>query len=150
MDFTAIIHLVLAFTAIISGAVIVARKKGDLLHARLGKIFVASMVLVNLTAFSFLPKYGFTIFQPLALWSLICVTLGYYFAAKKPNKNWLVCHFYFITYAYAGVVAAALARIPLSFGLLVNQSALISIAVVFSVSIYFIEKHGKKLRTVKM
>jgi uncharacterized membrane protein len=146
VDIISITHITLAITAIISGAIIVARKKGDVFHTKLGKIFVSSMVLVNVTAFALWPKYGFTFFQPLALWNLVWVLLGYYFAAKKPNKNWLSSHFYFITYAYAGVVAAGMARIPMSLGFLPNESAFISIALVFGISVYVIEKQGRKLR----
>jgi|TARA_B110000908_G_C9824171_1_gene258462 uncharacterized membrane protein len=148
MDIITIIHVTLAVTATISGAIVMSRKKGDIFHTRWGKLFVASMVFVNITAFAFLPKYGFTIFQPLALWNLVWVICGYYYAAKKPNKNWLINHFYFMTYAYVGVVAAAVARIPLSFGFLPYESAFIAIAFVFGISVYVIEKQGKKLRAL--
>jgi hypothetical protein len=42
-------------------------------------------------------------------------------------------------------VAAAVARIPLSFGFLPYESAFIAIAFVFGISVYVIEKQGKKL-----
>jgi uncharacterized membrane protein len=145
MDFISITHVTLAVTATLSGAIVLARRKGDVLHTRLGKLFIACMVLVNITAFALWPKYGFTFFQPLALWNLVWVLLGYYYATKKPNKNWLINHYYFMSYAYVGVLAAALARIPLSFGFLPNEAAFISIAVVFGISTYLIEKQGKKL-----
>jgi uncharacterized membrane protein len=148
MDIITIIHVTLAVTATVSGAIVMSRKKGDIFHTKLGKLFVVNMISVNLTAFTFLPKYGFTIFQPLALWNLVWVFFGYYYAAKKPNKNWLINHFYFMTYAYVGVVATAVARIPLSFGFLPNESAFIAIALVFGISVYFIEKQGKKLRAI--
>ncbi len=45
-----------------------SRKKGDIFHTQLGKLFFVSMASVNITVSAFLPKYGFTIFQPLALW----------------------------------------------------------------------------------
>jgi len=146
MDFISLTHVTLAITATLSGAIVLARKKGDLLHSWLGKLFIASMVLVNVTAFALWPKYGFTFFQALALWNLVWVLFGYYYATKKPNENWLINHYYFMSYAYAGVLAAALARIPMSLGFLPNESAFIAIAVVFSLSVYLIEKQGKKLK----
>jgi len=148
MDIISIIHVTFAVVANISGAIVLARRKGDVLHTMLGKLFITCMVLVNITAFALWPKYGFTFFQPLALWNLVWVLLGYYHAVKKPNKNWLINHYYFMSYAYVGVLAAALARIPLSFGFLPNEAALISIAVVFGISAYLIEKQGKKLRVI--
>jgi uncharacterized membrane protein len=93
MDIITIIHVTLAVTATISGAIVMSRNKGDIFHTQLGKLFVASIVLVNITEFVFLPKYGFSIFQPLALWNLVWVLCGYYYAAKKPNKNWLITIF---------------------------------------------------------
>lgn len=146
MEFISTTHVVLAITGTISGAIVIARRKGDVFHTLLGKVFVLSMILVNVTAFGMWPKYGFTFFQPLALWNLVYVLLGYYYAAKKPNENWLLNHYYFISYAYAGVLAAALARIPLSFGLSAYESALVAIGFVFGISVVVIEKFGKKLK----
>ncbi len=150
MDMILNIHTTFAIAAVISGAIILARKKGDVFHTRLGKMFVASMILVNLTAFALWPKYGFSFFQPLALWNLVWVLFGYYYAVKKPNKNWLISHYYFITYAYVGVLAAGAARIPFSFGLSPGLSAFVAIAVVFCVSAYIIEKHGKKVAAISV
>jgi uncharacterized membrane protein len=150
MDLILNIHTTLAITAVLTGAIILARKKGDVFHTRLGKIFVASMILVNITAFALWPKYGFSFFQPLALWNLVWVLFGYYYAVKKPNKNWLISHYYFITYAYVGVVAAGAARIPLIFGISPGPAAFIAIAVVFCISAYFIEKQSKKLAVVSV
>ncbi|WP_448569965.1 DUF2306 domain-containing protein [Thalassotalea ganghwensis] len=148
MDFITLTHVSLAITGVVSGAIVITRRKGDVFHTLLGKVFVLSMVLVNVTAFALWPKYGFTFFQPLALWNLVWVLLGYYYAARKPNKNWLVSHYYFISYAYVGVLAAAVARIPLSFGLAPGESAFVSIAVVFGISVFVIEKFSKKIRKV--
>lgn len=53
-----------------------------------------------------------------------------------------------MTYSYVGVLAAAVARIPLSFGFFPYESAFIAIALVFGSSRYVIEKQGKKLRAI--
>jgi len=72
MDIITINHVTLAVTvtvtATISGTIVMSRKKGDIFHTQLGKLFFVSMVSVNITASAFLPKYGFTLFQSLALW----------------------------------------------------------------------------------
>lgn len=59
-------------------AIVISRKKGDISHTQLGKLFFVSMVSVNITASAFLPKYGFTLFQPLALWHWVWALCGYY------------------------------------------------------------------------
>ncbi|WP_394174346.1 DUF2306 domain-containing protein [Thalassotalea litorea] len=150
MLFITMTHAALAILATITGAFVLARRKGDISHTTLGKIFVISMILVNLSAFSFWPKYGFTFFQVLALWNLIWVLLGYYYAYKKPNNNWLVNHYYYISYAYLGVLAATVARLPVTLEFAPTESALISLVVVFGFGAYYIEKIGKKVREYRL
>lgn len=145
MDINSSIHLTFAIIGLVSGAVILYRKKGDVIHTWLGKVFITSMVLVNLTAFAFWPEHGFTFFQILAVWNLVWVLLGYYFAAKKPTKKWLGYHYYFVTYAYLGVLAAAIARAPLALNISPGISTFIAIAVVFGVGAYFIERNSSKV-----
>ncbi|GGW79713.1 DUF2306 domain-containing protein [Alteromonas halophila] len=146
MDVLSFLHILFAVVGLISGAIAIAKRKGDVFHTWIGRTFVASMVFVNVSAFAMWPKYGFSFFQPLALWNLIWLLLGYYYAAKKPNKKWLVNHFYFIAYAYVGVLAAAIARIPASLGFAPAEAAFISIGVVFCIAAAFIEKYGKRIK----
>ncbi|GAB1264707.1 DUF2306 domain-containing protein [Aurantivibrio infirmus] len=150
MDLISYIHLTFAITGLLSGLTVLIRKKGDVFHTWLGKIFVASMILVNLTAFAFWPEYGFTFFQPLAVLNLVWVLLGYYYAVKKPHKKWLTYHYYFFTYAYLGVLAAATARIPIVLGLSLGISTLIAMVAVFGIGAYFIEKNAKKIAAISV
>ena len=106
------------------------------------------MILTDVTAFLFIPKYGFTWFIALAVLNLTYILIGLWYALKRPGKLWVVHHFYYFSYAYLGVLAAAFGRVPLILTSSIDFAALISIALVFGIGIPLIERTGKKLRLV--
>jgi uncharacterized membrane protein len=143
MDIISTLHVACAIYATLIGAYVLFTPKGTNQHKMLGRTFMFAMLSVNVSAFMLYPKHGFTIFQPLAVISLIYIVLSLYFVVKKPNKNWLTNHYYFICYAYLGVTAAALARFPLAFGIESVAAAFIMIAITFALGGYLIERNVK-------
>jgi uncharacterized membrane protein len=137
------LHVFSALFATIVGAVVLMQTKGTKQHKMLGRSFAIAMLIVNVTAFAMYPKHGFSIFQPLALWSTINVLAAVYYAVKKTKENWLVYHYYFICYAYLGVLAAALARVPQALGINATSSAFIAIGIVFLIGMMVLEKNAK-------
>lgn len=140
MTILSFLHVACALFATVVGTVVLLQPKGTKTHKRLGHSFVFAMLIVNVSAFAFYPKHGFSIFQPLALWSLISIVVAVYYAVKKPKENWLVYHYYFICYAYLGVVAAAAARVPYAIGIERAYSEMMAIGIVFAIGIFMIEK----------
>lgn len=140
------IHVAVAIYSVIAGALVLRNRKGTVLHTWLGRSFVAAMAMTDLSSFGLLPKYGITWFHALAIWNALYIALGLYYALRRPSPTWIVHHFYFFSYAYLGVLAAAVARVPLLAGRDVTASALIAIAIVFGVGAVLIERTGKRLR----
>ena len=148
MNIISPLHLFLAVYSVFAGAIILRNRKGTVLHTWLGRSFVAAMILTDVTAFLFIPKYGFTWFIALAVLNLTYILIGLWYALKRPGKLWVVHHFYYFSYAYLGVLAAAFGRVPLILTSSIDFAALISIALVFGIGIPLIERTGKKLRLV--
>lgn len=146
MSILTFIHLLAAAYSIGSGALVLRNRKGTVLHTWLGRSFVAAMVATDLTAFMFVPEYGFTWLAALAALNLAYILIGLWFALARRGKLWVVNHFYFLTYAFLGVVAAAVGRVPLLVTPSVDLAALVSIIVVFGVGVPLVERTGKRLR----
>ncbi len=99
--------------ALTSGCVVIVMKKGGPRHRFLGTIYAGSMLGLNGTALMIYRLFGgFGPFHVLALLSLVTVVAG--MAAvlrRRPRKNWLEHHAYWMTWSYVGLVAAAVAEI---------------------------------------
>lgn len=150
MSILTLLHVCSAILATLLGAIALAQPKGSPWHKLAGYCFFVSMLTTDITGFLFLPKHGFSFFQLLSLWNLTTLVAGIYFVAKKPGQDWLLKHFYFVNYAYLGVVAAAAARVPQLFGIAPDLSALIGIGFVFGIGSFCIEKHAKQLTTTQV
>lgn len=147
METISALHQVAAVYAFIIGAVVLRNRKGTVLHTWLGRSFVASMVVTDLSAFALMPEYGFTWFHALAVWNLIYITLGLWYALRRPSHAWIVHHFYYFSYAYLGVLAAAVARVPLVIVNDITVSAIVAISIIFGVGVVLIERTGKRLKS---
>lgn len=107
------LHLVLAITALLTGAAVACRSKGDQRHRTLGYIYSASLLLVNLSALSVYEESGEPgPFHILALVSLVTLISGLIPALlRRPANFWLNFHAYFMSWSYTGLVAAGVAQI---------------------------------------
>ncbi len=102
-------HTALATGALFLGGGVLCLPKGTELHRVLGVSYVLCMFGVNLTALTIYhgPR-GFGAFHVLALANLALVLVGFAAAfRKRPRGRWLHSHYYFISWSYVGLCAAA-------------------------------------------
>lgn len=113
-----IAHVSLATGALVLGALVVLRRKGDRLHRTLGHLYVGAMLGTNVTALCIYRLFGvFGPFHLAALLSLATTVAGLVpVVARWPRRTWYEYHARFMSWSYVGLVAAAvseaLVRIP--------------------------------------
>ena len=112
----AALHIASAIAALVLGALVLRRRKGDGRHRAFGRMYFASMLTVNLTALPITRLFGgFGPFHAAALVSLATVIPGVLVVRKK-NPGWLEKHYFWMTFSYVGLLAAAtseaLTRVP--------------------------------------
>lgn len=102
------LHTTLAVVALVTGAVVLLRRKGGASHRRIGWTYAVSMFGVNLTAFGLYELFGgFGPFHAAALLSLVTVIMGVIPAwRRRPRGEWIVRHYYWMTWSYVGLLAA--------------------------------------------
>lgn len=103
------IHTVLAAAAIVLGMVqFLTRKRGSL-HRAVGYAFVYALLIADFAAllvFEF--TGGFNILHFGALASLACIAAGMWPVLRSPRRpDWRERHFFRISWAYVGLLAAA-------------------------------------------
>jgi uncharacterized membrane protein len=103
------VHTVLAAAGIVLGLAQLLRVKGGSIHRALGYAFVYAMLIADGTAmlvFQFTGK--FNILHVGAVVNLLCIVLAIVPALRSPRpSNWKVQHYYFMCWAYVGLLAAA-------------------------------------------
>lgn len=113
MGILGLIHVGFGMLALVLGLVIFRITKGTQLHRRLGYLYVASMLGLNVTALLIYRVFGtFGPFHVLAVISLVTVVGGLipaYF--KQPKEKWLRRHYEGICWSYVGLLAATSAEI---------------------------------------
>lgn len=109
----ATLHLVFAIAALAAGATVMFRPKGDPRHRILGYCYVASLLLVNVSALSVYEDSAVAgPFHVLAAVSLVTLFSGFvpvFF--RRPASRWLGLHAYFMSWSYVGLVAAGTAQL---------------------------------------
>lgn len=116
------LHLASALLAMVLGAVVLLRRKGDHVHKRAGYAYVIAMALVNLTAFGLYRLFGtFGPFHVAALVSGLTVFAGMFNILRRPRRpNSMVSHMVFMYWSVIGLYAAffseAMVRLPLPGG----------------------------------
>jgi uncharacterized membrane protein len=106
-----LLHVVFALASLLTGTLVLLRRKGNATHRRLGRAYLFSMLGLNLTALLNYELFGF--FGPfhwMALISLASV-LGGYLTVRRKRPGWKHAHAYFMTGSYVGLVAATVAEI---------------------------------------
>lgn len=117
-DTTGLIHLIASVLALIFGTMVLMIKKGTKSHVRLGYGYVASMVILLITAFMIYRLFnGWGIFHYISLVSLGTLGLGMIpIWIKKPAASWKYLHFSFMYWSviglYSAFAAEMMTRIP--------------------------------------
>lgn len=106
------IHLASAIVALVAGAWVVLRPKGTAIHRRMGWVYAASMLILNITALLIYRLTGsFGPFHIAAIVSLATLIAGIIPAwRRKPADKWLDRHYFFMAYSYMGLLAATVAE----------------------------------------
>lgn len=112
MDLLGLGHFATAVTAIVTGAIVVLRPKGTVFHRWCGRVYLASMLIVNISALSIYDLWGhFGPFHAAAVVSLVSVLLGAQAAwRRKPRRGWRIAHAYWMSWSYVGLLAAAVSE----------------------------------------
>ena len=106
------LHLASALAALATGAWVVLRPKGSATHRRVGWVYAASMLTLNVTALMIYRLTGtFGPFHIAALVSLGSLIAGIVPAwRRRPVHTWLDRHYYWMAYSYVGLLAATVAE----------------------------------------
>ena len=107
------LHVGFGVAAIASGAAVLLRRKGTASHRRLGWAYAAAMLGLNGTAMLIYRLFGgFGPFHVAALASLLTLVGGLVpVIRRRPADRWLERHYYWMTYSYAGLLAATMSEI---------------------------------------
>ncbi len=107
-------HLGAASLALVLGAVVFLRRKGDRAHRAAGALFSAALLAVNLSALSmYAMSGGFNMFHALAILSLAALVPGVvmiYVYKRTRNSEHLATHAECMAWAYYGVAGAGFAQ----------------------------------------
>lgn len=134
MDWLGLSHFITALAAILTGAVVVLRPKGTKFHKWMGRVYFATMLVVNVSALSIYELFnGFGPFHVAAIISLASVLMGVQ-AAWRRHKNWRIAHAYWMSWSYVGLLAAAVSEtstryLALPFGWTVAAATFITIGI---------------------
>jgi len=105
------IHVGFALVALVTGAVVLARRKGTRTHRRWGWVYAVSMFGLNASAFSIYRLFGgFGAFHVAALVSSATL-VGGMTAALRRRPGWVARHYRWMTWSYVGLVAAAVSEV---------------------------------------
>ncbi|MEM6524316.1 MAG: DUF2306 domain-containing protein [Bacteroidota bacterium] len=101
------IHFLASCLALITGTYVLLATKGSQLHKKIGYVYVASMVVLLITAFMIYRLFGgFGIFHVAAIVSSVTLAAGMIPAIRKKNKNWVILHFSWMYWSIMGLYAA--------------------------------------------
>jgi uncharacterized membrane protein len=107
------IHTAAAVASLGLGAAVLLRGKGTSTHRRIGWTYVVAMVVLNATALAIYRLTGsFGPFHIAAVLSLASVSAGVVPAVRRtPAVTWVEHHYWWMTYSYLGLIAAAVAEV---------------------------------------
>ena len=101
-------HIIFGFSSLFFGLLVLLTSKGSAHHKLIGKLYVASMVILNATAFGIYELFnGFGIFHWGAVVSSLTIVCGVgVLIFRRKFKNWLVIHYDLMVWSYIGLLAA--------------------------------------------
>ena len=110
-------HVLAAVSALLAGAAVLLVPKGTHNHRVIGTVYVLALVLVNLAALSLHRENTFGVFHALAVASLVAIALGLSpLLLGKRSPPVIATHAYFMTWSYAGLVAAGCGQLVVAVG----------------------------------
>ncbi len=105
-SFTGLVHLITAFLALISGTMVLTKRKGTSWHRKMGYAYVISMILMLGTSFMLYDLFGrWGIFHYGSVLSAITLFFGVYPAIRRKG-NWVVFHLSMMYWSIIGLYAA--------------------------------------------
>jgi uncharacterized membrane protein len=108
------LHFAAALLSLVVGAVLLAREKGTTSHKRLGRLWMALMLVVALSSFWILEireGAGFSVIHLLSAWTLVSLALAVHFIRRgnvRAHKGFMIGTF--LGLAGAGIGALAPGR----------------------------------------
>jgi uncharacterized membrane protein len=141
------VHVLTSIASLVLGTWIIASRKGTKRHKKLGYGYVASMALVNASAFGIYHMLGvFGPFHIAALISSVTLIAGIVPAIRrKPKENWIMKHFTYMYYSVIGLYAAfaseVIVRVP---GIRFWWSVMGATFIIIFVGVYFFKNQSKK------
>ena len=104
-------HLLLGVLALIVGAIVMLQPKGTRRHVFFGRLFVAAMLALNVTALMIYNLTGrFGPFHVAAVASLATLVAGFA-AVFRRRQGWLARHTFYMKWSFIGLLAATAAEI---------------------------------------
>jgi uncharacterized membrane protein len=135
LDSFGLLHALIGVAALALGLAAVVPTKGTRQHRYIGRAYVASMMLLNLTGLAIYDLTGrFGPFHVAAIVSLATVAAGFMSAlAHVGNTQWTTMHGIFMSWSYVGLLAALISeiavRVPgVRFGLGVTVTTAVVVA----------------------
>lgn len=105
----ALFHTALGVTALVTGAFVLVRRKGDRLHRVVGRVYAGALIVLCVLAFGLRDStpfwQGYGPFHIAALVSLGTVSAGVAVAWRR-RENWLGAHYMWMAWSYIGLVMA--------------------------------------------
>lgn len=114
-SWTGLFHTITAILAMIFGTMVLLNKKGTKRHKKMGYIYVVMMMLLNFSAFGLYAFGSFSLFHGFALLSLFSITMGVLPAIRRKKENWMISHFYFMSWSVVGLYCAFWAEVGVRF-----------------------------------
>ncbi|MEM1263911.1 MAG: DUF2306 domain-containing protein [Pseudomonadota bacterium] len=106
-------HFLLAMVALISGPLIFSQAKGTQAHRWLGYTYLASMLIVNISALTIYDlTQGINLFHIFAVVSLSSIIPGIWCVLRGKIES----HYFFMSWSYFGLLAAFLSQIATQTG----------------------------------
>ncbi|MGD1961527.1 MAG: DUF2306 domain-containing protein [Fulvivirga sp.] len=101
------IHFLASCIALITGTYVLLATKGSTLHKKVGYVYVASMIVLLVTAFMIYRLFGgFGIFHVAAIVSSVTLAAGMIPVIGRKNNNWVMIHFAWMYWSVMGLYAA--------------------------------------------
>ena len=108
IDIIGWIHFLFSAFCMALGLQILSTRKGTSIHSTRGRVYIFSMIVVNVTALFIYRLDMFFFPHWLAIVTLIVTLAGYWLAAKKPIKRWKGGHITCMVLSYYMLVGGAI------------------------------------------
>ncbi|MCM2679635.1 DUF2306 domain-containing protein [Echinimonas agarilytica] len=103
-----VLHVFFGFASLVSGFIVLLKRKGNSSHRLLGRVYFICMLALNVTSFGIYKLFGgWGVFHWMAIASLAPLVAGYV-AIRYKNLN---AHYFFICWSYIGLLCATISEI---------------------------------------